>query len=99
MLFSCAFLRNLVSSFAAPRTGADHSAQVDPLQSLVAGHGDAALLDDAPQFRACFPGSGRIAQLVEQLTLNQRVPGSSPGAPTIALNEKEIGRASCRERV
>ena len=26
--------------------------------------------------------SGRIAQLVEQLTLNQRVPGSSPGAPT-----------------
>ncbi len=26
---------------------------------------------------------GRIAQLVEQLTLNQRVPGSSPGAPTI----------------
>ena len=25
---------------------------------------------------------GRIAQLVEQLTLNQRVPGSSPGAPT-----------------
>ena len=31
-------------------------------------------------FRA--KGSGRIAQLVEQLTLNQRVPGSSPGAPT-----------------
>jgi hypothetical protein len=31
-----------------------------------------------------FPdqGFGRIAQLVEQLTLNQRVPGSSPGAPT-----------------
>jgi hypothetical protein len=26
---------------------------------------------------------GRIAQLVEQLTLNQRVPGSSPGASTI----------------
>jgi hypothetical protein len=26
--------------------------------------------------------TGRIAQLVEQLTLNQRVPGSSPGAPT-----------------
>src|SRR4029077_2732551 len=25
---------------------------------------------------------GRIAQLVQQLTLNQRVPGSSPGAPT-----------------
>src|SRR5262245_31856339 len=30
------------------------------------------------------PRRGRIAQLVEQLTLNQRVPGSSPGAPTIA---------------
>jgi hypothetical protein len=29
---------------------------------------------------------GRIAQLVEQLTLNQRVPGSSPGAPTIQIN-------------
>ncbi len=29
----------------------------------------------------CQP-RGRIAQLVEQLTLNQRVPGSSPGAPT-----------------
>ncbi|MDB5719815.1 MAG: hypothetical protein JWP15_433 [Alphaproteobacteria bacterium] len=28
-------------------------------------------------------GNGRIAQLVEQLTLNQRVPGSSPGASTI----------------
>jgi hypothetical protein len=28
--------------------------------------------------------TGRIAQLVEQLTLNQRVPGSSPGAPTIS---------------
>ncbi len=28
------------------------------------------------------PHSGRIAQLVEQLTLNQRVVGSSPTAPT-----------------
>ena len=28
---------------------------------------------------------GRIAQLVEQLTLNQRVQGSSPCAPTIAV--------------
>src|SRR3974390_3913619 len=34
--------------------------------------------------RTAFPGSGsgRIAQLVEQLTLNQRVQGSSPCAPT-----------------
>jgi hypothetical protein len=30
---------------------------------------------------------GRIAQLVEQLTLNQRVPGSSPGAPTNLSNK------------
>src|SRR6516225_1836557 len=30
---------------------------------------------------------GRIAQLVEQLTLNQRVPGSSPGAPTKKLQK------------
>ena len=28
---------------------------------------------------------GRIAQLVEQLTLNQRVPGSSPGASTTLI--------------
>ncbi len=30
-------------------------------------------------------GRGRIAQLVEQLTLNQRVLGSSPSAPTTYL--------------
>src|SRR5262245_4863674 len=38
-----------------------------------------------PGLRGFLPRrwSGRIAQLVEQLTLNQRVPGSSPGAPTI----------------
>ena len=29
------------------------------------------------------PRNGRIAQLVEQLTLNQRVLGSSPSASTI----------------
>jgi hypothetical protein len=32
--------------------------------------------------RAIPSNSGRIAQLVEQLTLNQRVQGSSPCAPT-----------------
>ena len=32
---------------------------------------------------------GRIAQLVEQLTLNQRVAGSSPAAPTIIFNNLE----------
>ena len=30
---------------------------------------------------------GRIAQLVEQLTLNQRVLGSSPSAPTKEIND------------
>ena len=30
---------------------------------------------------------GRIAQLVEQLTLNQRVVGSSPTAPTIEIKD------------
>ena len=35
-----------------------------------------------PSRRLFRTSSGRIAQLVEQLTLNQRVPGSSPGAPT-----------------
>ena len=34
------------------------------------------------------PSYGRIAQLVEQLTLNQRVPGSSPGAPTIQIRDR-----------
>jgi hypothetical protein len=44
------------------------------------GQWELALLQD----RALSSGGifGRIAQLVEQLTLNQRVPGSSPGAPT-----------------
>src|SRR5262249_28759999 len=37
---------------------------------------------------------GRIAQLVEQLTLNQRVPGSSPGAPT-KLSQKHKGFFGC----
>src|ERR1700722_15397488 len=35
-----------------------------------------------PLAKAFRAGSGRIAQLVEQMTLNHRVPGSSPGAPT-----------------
>ena len=47
-----------------------------------AGHWGVALLNDALLRRLSGAGSGRIAQLVEQLTLNQRVPGSSPGAPT-----------------
>src|SRR5437879_894608 len=49
----------------------------------LAGHPLVALLNDALSRRLFrTQASGRIAQLVEQLTLNQRVPGSSPGAPT-----------------
>ena len=33
---------------------------------------------------------GRIAQLVEQLTLNQRVQGSSPCAPTNLIKRLEM---------
>jgi hypothetical protein len=36
---------------------------------------------EAPDLNVCGR-LGRIAQLVEQLTLNQRVQGSSPCAPT-----------------
>src|ERR1700712_1138938 len=49
----------------------------------IAGQSRAALLQDAGVRGSPAPRPGRIAQLVEQLTLNQRVPGSSPGAPTI----------------
>ena len=51
--------------------------------SAFAGQRRIALLHD-PASAASPAGrhSGRIAQLVEQLTLNQRVLGSSPSAPT-----------------
>jgi hypothetical protein len=48
----------------------------------LAGHPRVALLNDALLRGLSGPSSGRIAQLVEQMTLNHRVPGSSPGAPT-----------------
>ena len=38
---------------------------------------------------------GRIAQLVEQLTLNQRVLGSSPSAPTIETQIKSDSWRTC----
>ncbi len=38
---------------------------------------------------------GRIAQLVEQLTLNQRVVGSSPTAPTNKFNDLHPCRSVC----
>jgi hypothetical protein len=39
-----------------------------------------------PPLRSTHDRFGRIAQLVEQLTLNQRVQGSSPCAPTNDFN-------------
>src|SRR5262249_8990879 len=54
-----------------------------------AGHWGIALLNDALPRWLFRRGSGRIAQLVEQLTLKQRVPGSSPGAPTTASRFNE----------
>src|SRR3954447_16145329 len=39
--------------------------------------------------------SGRIAQLVEQLTLNQRVQGSSPCAPTTSPSHSRSTTTSC----
>jgi hypothetical protein len=63
------------------RAEAAWSARPFPGQWELALLQDAALATGA---RAAF--SGRIAQLVEQLTLNQRVPGSSPGAPTNKIN-------------
>jgi hypothetical protein len=52
------------------------------IMSSLAGHRQIALLNDAVPYGDIRIGSGRIAQLVEQMTLNHRVPGSSPGAPT-----------------
>ena len=45
----------------------------------------ATILRIAPGMRAETVPDGRIAQLVEQLTLNQRVLGSSPSASTIVI--------------
>jgi hypothetical protein len=52
-------------------------------RALIAGQYPPALLDRRlSATKAAKAWSGRIAQLVEQLTLNQRVVGSSPTAPT-----------------
>ena len=61
-----------------------------PLLDAGALPGDASREDD-----------GRIAQLVEQLTLNQRVQGSSPCAPTIDINDLATlhGRSDCKNKI
>ena len=72
-----------------------HRAKLQPLFARLLKISRPATLDMAPAI--CYPRprsdggalhappsmDGRIAQLVEQLTLNQRVQGSSPCAPTI----------------
>ncbi len=45
------------------------------------------LLHAAPRPGTPIGCDGRLAQLVEQLTLNQRVVGSRPTAPTITIND------------
>jgi hypothetical protein len=59
-----------------------HRANRDTSTRAFAGQWELALLQDAALAGRPRRHFGRIAQLVEQLTLNQRVPGSSPGAPT-----------------
>jgi hypothetical protein len=44
---------------------------------------------------ATFLKDGRLAQLVEQMTLNHRVAGSNPASPTI-LRSASYGSASQR---
>jgi hypothetical protein len=74
-------------------------ANVNPKARDLPGDLTASRLDSAR--RLCYmPGltrerrprdfDGRIAQLVEQLTLNQRVQGSSPCAPTIEIKDLAI---------
>jgi hypothetical protein len=60
----------------------------DPIFRLLARQTDTMLVNDAYSPRH----GGRIAQLVEQLTLNQRVLGSSPSAPTnVSKHLEDLG--------
>jgi hypothetical protein len=59
-----------ISGAPSPRGGMFSLAQANPGE-----------LVEVPNL-SLLPRLGRIAQLVEQLTLNQRVQGSSPCAPT-----------------
>ena len=68
---------------------ADDKVANRPLEAVVLGFPGqvaVALVKDPPS-RSEGDWFGRIAQLVEQLTLNQRVQGSSPCAPTNDFND------------
>ena len=77
--------------FALPRMDKPSWAAVSALSTRRTGFAIPRVPSQERQLGGCpltigpgFPrGLGRIAQLVEQLTLNQRVQGSSPCAPTI----------------
>ena len=59
--------------------------------------GQGGFAKQPPRFdRPVADQGGRIAQLVEQLTLNQRVVGSIPTAPTIDING--LGQAAREPR-
>jgi hypothetical protein len=61
--------------------------QIETRPRAFPGQWEPALLQDATLAGPPRRRFGRIAQLVEQLTLNQRVPGSSPGAPTNQIKD------------
>ncbi len=60
---------------------------------MIAGRSLGSKEDNSPPQSAPKTGSGRIAQLVEQLTLNQRVLGSSPSASTTSFNNLALDAA------
>jgi hypothetical protein len=64
-----------------------------------AGQSRIALLHDPAAAASRERHSGRIAQLVEQLTLNQRVLGSSPSAPTNHINRLDWYGGGTKRRV
>ena len=69
------------------------------LSTMIAGRSLRSTRLSKPQRRAPQTGSGRIAQLVEQLTLNQRVLGSSPSASTkISLYISNLGKSKILAR-
>ena len=70
----------IVGNFAGTRNR-ETAPSIARIRGFPGQPGGALLHDAGPRFSR-DSGCGRIAQLVEQLTLNQRVQGSSPCAPT-----------------